>query len=41
MVETQFTSGEFVEQGICVEAGILSDLPHPFGTAFLVERGEL
>jgi len=34
MTETQFTSGELVKQGVCVEAGILGDLPHPFGAAF-------
>jgi hypothetical protein len=41
MMETQFTSGEFFEQVICVEAGVVGDLRHPFGAAFLVERGEL
>ena len=34
MMEAQFASGEFVKQGICVEACGLGDLPHPFGTAF-------
>ena len=33
-METQFTSGEFVKQGIRVEAGIVGDLPHPFESAF-------
>ena len=40
MMEAQFASGEFVKQGICVEACGLGDLPHPFGTAFeLSEAG--
>jgi len=34
MMETQFASGVFVEQGIRVEAGIVGDLLHPFGAAF-------
>jgi hypothetical protein len=38
MMETQFTSGEFVEQGIRVEAGILGNLPHPFRTAFELSK---
>ena len=33
MMETQLPSGEFVEQGIRVEAGVLGDLPHPFKAA--------
>jgi hypothetical protein len=40
-METQFAGGELVEQGICVEAGCLGYLPHPFGAAFLVERDAL
>ena len=34
MMETQFTNGEFVEQGIRVEAGILDNLPYPIGAEF-------
>ena len=33
-METQFTGGEFVKQGIRVEACVVGDLPHPFESAF-------
>jgi hypothetical protein len=34
MMETQLTSGEFVEQRVSVEDGAAGDLPHPFGASF-------